>query len=88
MGCALDWARDKLGEEGHVERKSSEVTLRLLDVTAVQIDGVGHGLEGVEADAHRKHEVEDVPIRIQPQAHPVPRDHELLDEEVVVLEEA
>ena len=49
-----DGACDELGEHDDVSAEVDDVVLGLY-VPAVDVDGVGEGLEGVEADAQRQH---------------------------------
>ena len=46
---AHDGARDKLGEQGYVRAEGRHVSLHLR-VAAVDVYGIGHGLEGIEGD--------------------------------------
>ena len=48
-----DGARDELREHDHVGAEVDDIALRL-HIPAVDVDGVGQGLEGVEADAQRQ----------------------------------
>ena len=48
-----DRPRDQLGEHDHIGTKVDDVALGL-HIPAVDINGVGQGLEGVEADAQRQ----------------------------------
>ncbi len=48
-----DGARNELREHDHIGTKVDDVALGL-HVPAVDVDGVGEGLEGVEADAQRQ----------------------------------
>jgi len=54
---AFDGACDKLWEVGNVDGVVDDVVDGGL-FFAVDIDGVGHGLEGVEADADGENDVE------------------------------
>ena len=49
-----DGAGDQLGEHNHICAKVDDVALGG-HIPAVDVDGVGQGLEGVEADAQGQH---------------------------------
>ncbi len=49
-----DRAGDELGEHDHIGTEIDDVVLGL-HIPAVDIDGVGESLEGIEADAQRQH---------------------------------
>ena len=53
VGVKDDGTGDQLGEQHHEGTEVDEVMLGL-DLAAVNVDGVGHDLEGVEADAQRQ----------------------------------
>ena len=48
-----DGPRDQLREHDHISAEINDVALSLY-IPAVDVDGVGKGLEGVEADAQRQ----------------------------------
>ena len=48
-----DGARDELGEHDDISAEINDVVLRFY-IPAVDVDGVGKGLEGIEADAQRQ----------------------------------
>ena len=48
-----DGPRDELREHDHISAEINDVALGFY-ISAVNIDGVGKGLEGVEADAQRQ----------------------------------
>ena len=54
---AHDGTGDELGEQGDEGAEADEAPLRLA-VPAVDVDGVAHGLEGVEADADGQRHVQ------------------------------
>ena len=73
---------DELGEEGH-EGIESGCVARWLDFAAVDVDGVGQSLEGVERYADRQYEVERNPSEVY--AHGGEDCAEVGGEEVVVF---
>jgi len=82
MARAHDGAGHQLREERDVERVIDDVGDDFL-LAAVDIDHVGHALEGVEADAHRQDDVQRERIE-WPGHHP----RQIAGQEIVVLEEA
>ena len=75
-----DGAGDQLGEQGDVRAHVENIALGL-DDAAVHVDGIGHGLEGIEADADRQG---------KPQCRDPGRQEavDVVDGEIRVLEEA
>ncbi len=82
MARAHDGSGHQLREERDVERVIDDVGDDFL-LAAVDIDHVGHALEGVEADAHRQDDVQRERIE-WPGHHP----RQIAGQEIVVLEEA
>ena len=52
-GAALDGSGDELRKERDVKREIEEIPGRL-ELLPIDVDGVAHGLEGIEADAYRQ----------------------------------
>jgi hypothetical protein len=85
LGSADDGPRHELGEECDEGGELEEGAVGR-DAPAVDVDGVAEGLERVEGDAHRQHEVEH--RRLHRQAHAREAGAHGRHEEVGVLEEA
>ena len=75
-----DGAGDQLGEQRHIRAHVEDVFL-VLDNAPVHVDGVGHGLEGVEADADGQGQSQCGDARAQQAV-------QVIDGEIRVLEEA
>ncbi len=75
-----DGPGDELGEHGHVHPEVQEVPLHL-SLAPVHIDGVGHGLEGVEGDADGQPQGEQRDLCAQDRVHAP-------NQEIRVFEEA
>ena len=58
IGGAFDRSRDELGKERQECGKGNEV-VRGLYLPAIDIYGIGQGLEGVETDTHRENQVQE-----------------------------
>ena len=82
---ALDRAGHQMRE---IQHRQEEVPERVagMQLAAVDVDGVGHRLEGVERDRHRQHDLHHLQRPVQPE-QPTGI-HRRLGEEVGVLEEA
>ena len=85
VGGALDGPRDELGKEGD-EGGEGDGVAGGLEVAAVDVDGVGEGLEGVEGDADGQDDLQGGGVHGDAEA--VPGGDPVLDEEVGVLEVA
>jgi hypothetical protein len=81
---ALNRSCNELGEEGHVGEEADRIACRP-HFAAIDGDGVGERLEGVEADPDRQDHLERRCLQMH--AYPGKRTDERGDEEVVVLEE-
>ena len=53
---ADDGTRNELGEQGHIRAKIDDIFLRFR-FTTIDINGIAHGLKGVEADADRQRQI-------------------------------
>ncbi|WP_223276178.1 hypothetical protein [Sphingomonas daechungensis] len=83
LGRPHDRTRDQVREEGHEQRIIQEV-LRRLRPPEVDVQRVGQGREGVEADPDRQ---DDVPLRRLVIDADRRREHdEILEQELAVLE--
>ena len=84
MGGALDWPSDQLRKEGDVERKVAQMFFRGT-ATAVDINGIAEGLEGIEGDTDGEEEFDIA----EPTLDPHLRRNSLcrFDEEVEVFED-
>ena len=85
MRRPLDRAGDQLGEEGDEGQEMNDSSA-WRELSAVDVDGIAHRLEGVERDAHRQDDVQRAQLERHVQIRQQVRQR--LDEEIVVLEEA
>ena len=83
VGGAHDRPGDKLREEAHVQQVFV-ITVRRLQLAAIQVDDVAHHLEGVKADADGQDHVQPQPDRIE--AEPLHRLGNVDQEKVGVFE--
>ena len=83
VGGPLDGSRYELGEEGNEGCKGDGVAGGL-EVAAVDVDGVGEGLEGVEGDANGQNDLQGGGVHGDAEA--IPGGDPVLDEEVGVFE--
>jgi len=85
VGCPLDRARHKLGEETHEQRERNKIAGRL-QFSPVNVDGIRHCLERVERDPHGKNHLHRVDIRLYPEN--ITKVEKRLEKESVVFEKA